>query len=259
MEIGGRFVSIDPLTEKMPGWSPYSYGFDNPVQYTDPTGMEPEGSFGVNDKIDIDKKTGKVTITAAAGDDVVRIMNGGKVESSYTYGKNASFKAENKIENRTFGKKAIPGQVIVSSNATKALDFFKFAAKSNVEFGLLKVKKGESVLSVLSTTHEPTKLNSSGFLITEYFKKGYSGIDHWHSHPDGNPVPSGYYPEKENNPYSLMPGSVGTKDDFGDAKHARLTRQLEGFQRTQFFLYTPALKTITRYDGYTKATIQKDN
>lgn len=69
MEIGGRFVSIDPLTEKMPGWSPYSYGFDNPVQYTDPTGMEPEGDCcpGVKKVVDryIDRNVGILTGAAS--------------------------------------------------------------------------------------------------------------------------------------------------------------------------------------------------
>jgi RHS repeat-associated protein len=36
--IGRWFVS-DPLAEAAPGWTPYRYGFNNPMRYTDPTGM----------------------------------------------------------------------------------------------------------------------------------------------------------------------------------------------------------------------------
>jgi RHS repeat-associated protein len=35
------WYGVDPLAEKYPSWSPYIYTFDNPVRYTDPTGMEP--------------------------------------------------------------------------------------------------------------------------------------------------------------------------------------------------------------------------
>jgi len=38
----GRFMSVDPLAEKYPGWSPYTYTLDNPVRLVDPTGREPE-------------------------------------------------------------------------------------------------------------------------------------------------------------------------------------------------------------------------
>ncbi|MCW3161375.1 RHS repeat domain-containing protein [Chryseobacterium oryctis] len=35
------WYGVDPLTEKMPSWSPYNYTFDNPVKYVDPDGKAP--------------------------------------------------------------------------------------------------------------------------------------------------------------------------------------------------------------------------
>jgi len=34
------FVSVDPLAEKYPSWTPYHYVHNNPVNMVDPTGME---------------------------------------------------------------------------------------------------------------------------------------------------------------------------------------------------------------------------
>ena len=34
----GRFTTVDPLAEKMPTWSPYTYCFNNPINLVDPTG-----------------------------------------------------------------------------------------------------------------------------------------------------------------------------------------------------------------------------
>ncbi|HFE37219.1 MAG TPA: RHS repeat-associated core domain-containing protein [Gammaproteobacteria bacterium] len=36
-----RWLSVDPLAEEMPSWSPYSYTFNNPIKYTDPDGKIP--------------------------------------------------------------------------------------------------------------------------------------------------------------------------------------------------------------------------
>jgi len=38
----GRFLSVDPLADEYPAWSPYHYVLNNPLLFTDPTGMCPE-------------------------------------------------------------------------------------------------------------------------------------------------------------------------------------------------------------------------
>ncbi len=40
-----RFTTQDPLSEKFYSWSPYVYTFNNPMRFTDPTGMAPEDGF----------------------------------------------------------------------------------------------------------------------------------------------------------------------------------------------------------------------
>jgi RHS repeat-associated protein len=37
-EETGRFLSVDPLWEKYPGWNPYHYCMNNPVMAKDPGG-----------------------------------------------------------------------------------------------------------------------------------------------------------------------------------------------------------------------------
>ena len=42
----GRFLSVAPLSEAFPNQSPYSYSFNNPISYKDPSGLAPEKEKG---------------------------------------------------------------------------------------------------------------------------------------------------------------------------------------------------------------------
>lgn len=81
-DIPSRWLSPDPLSQENPDWSPYRYGFNNPVRYSDPTGMlenddlyiNGDGSdktlsqmqAGTNLTLTRDDTTGKVTATGTA-------------------------------------------------------------------------------------------------------------------------------------------------------------------------------------------------
>lgn len=46
----GRFMAIDPLSDNMPEWSPYSFAYNNPIRYGDPNGLEPEDDHQNDDR-----------------------------------------------------------------------------------------------------------------------------------------------------------------------------------------------------------------
>jgi len=41
-DVPSRWISPDPLSEEFSEWSPYTFVYNNPIKFTDPTGMAPE-------------------------------------------------------------------------------------------------------------------------------------------------------------------------------------------------------------------------
>ncbi|OUD23965.1 RHS repeat-associated core domain-containing protein, partial [Flavobacterium psychrophilum] len=82
------WLNIDPLAEKFPGWSPYSFCYNNPMRFTDPTGMAPDDWVKKDGKWSyVESITTPAQATAAGYDDFKSngsILNNARIGSGST-------------------------------------------------------------------------------------------------------------------------------------------------------------------------------
>ncbi|WP_026976175.1 hypothetical protein [Flavobacterium tegetincola] len=80
-----RWLSPDPLSEEFPDWSPYSFSFNSPLKYNDPTGMAPESVIPPDDYV-FNEKGHYVRTDKTNTPDMLVIENSKtSAKSSYTF------------------------------------------------------------------------------------------------------------------------------------------------------------------------------
>jgi len=109
----GRFWSVDPLTEKQPGWSPYKSFLNNPILYVDK-----EGSTEYITTITTNQKTGETTIEMTTSNWVITDGIRREIKSSGGYYQATNYYDFHTIILRTVGAH---GEVIDEVSKSKIL------------------------------------------------------------------------------------------------------------------------------------------
>ena len=229
----GRWISPDPLSEEFPDWTPYRYGFNNPIKFSDPTGM-------LEDIYEVDEQ-GNLTWKAESDRDVIY--------ASKNFDKQGNLKAEND-GGVDVGEKGY----IANNSASETVNILDFGRPRTVTYDYIKfgsnTEKAQSVFDYLAmnTNVEYNKMFFSNYANDKFsfvgtihedstvpvVKLGATMYENEHSHPD--PItfwPSGfnmnYYNESGNFTYSKgLP--------TGDIKAAGNN------PATKFILYAPHYK-----------------
>ena len=171
----GRRWNQDPVVKN---WeSSYATFANNPIWLVDPNGA---------DTLDFNKK-GEITKVSKGGKDLFRVFNeNGGLKDSKTFDKkvlqyNWKYKKDKSID-------------VLQINGNKnGEDLFKFLAENtDVEWGFVATKRGNSQNAFLTTSHdEGTNIGSSTLFENKLIKEEYNILFDAHSHPGDDPTPSG--------------------------------------------------------------------
>ena len=209
------WLSVDPMADKYPSLSPYSYCGWNPIRLVDPDGKD---IWELN-------STGNIVNRISDNNyDQIRILDSkGKITYSsfkFEYGTISELKLSN--------QNATAFEVCGSKNAEEIFEFLaSYYTKDNgvpMEWGHATLNSTDDI-SIIGTNHKPKSIS----LLRELTDEGYSVTSYVHNHPYGNPTPS---------------GSVGANGkDLGNAPNHE-----KKHQGIKLYTYTPKIG-YTRYSS----------
>ena len=177
------WLSVDPMADKYPEISAYTYCHLNPIIIIDPDG---------NDEWEINKKGKVVRQIENKGKDAFYMVdkNGNRIDGQFVefdYGTVEKAQSQYHDEdNRLFDWHQVRGD-------ENGKQLFELLAKNtDVEWGHTQMgKSGDDGLNIITTSHENSREGCFSFLYQNKYKYGYTIRRHSHSHPGNTPRPSG--------------------------------------------------------------------
>ncbi|MDE6581417.1 MAG: hypothetical protein K2K47_02675, partial [Duncaniella sp.] len=186
-----RFRTMDPLSEKYHGISPYAFCAGDPVNRIDPTGLK---DIEVDQKGEIIKNESSPSDTF---DSVTVVDDKGSVVAST----NIQLNSVNVIPpSESSTVKVTEYQITGVENATKV---FEVLSQSEVEYGICitsplesestdEISTTNSTVNFITTTHQTDgESKMSGYIKSELSNK-YKILEYNHSHPSNTPYPSNF-------------------------------------------------------------------